>query len=145
MRVSDIASPEVVTVDVDAGLADAVERMLTADVGSAVVTDDGAPGAIVTKRDVLEAAYRRDEPLSSIPVRAAASAPLITIGPAASARRAAEKLREHGVHRLVVVDGIDVVGIVSTTDLIRNYGGIRSDARKRADAEYDWLTRDDVR
>jgi len=99
----------------------------------------------VTKSDVLEAAARTDEPLSSISVRSAASAPLVTVGPEASARRAAEKLREHDIHRLVVVDGIEVVGIVSTTDLIRNYGGIRSDARKRADAEHDWLTRDDVR
>ncbi|MFA1612258.1 CBS domain-containing protein [Halobellus rubicundus] len=145
MRVSDVCSRNVVTVDVDATLAVAVERMLDADVGSAVVTDDGAPGGIVTKSDVLRASHRTDEPLSCIPVRSAASAPLVTIGPEASARRAAEQLHEHGVHRLVVVDGIDVVGIISTTDLIRNYGGIRSDARERADAEYDWLTREDVR
>ncbi|MFB6252373.1 MAG: CBS domain-containing protein, partial [Halobellus sp.] len=89
MRVSDVCSRNVVTVDVDATLAVAVERMLDADVGSAVVTNDGAPGAIVTKSDVLRATHRTDEPLSSIPVRSAASAPLVTIGPEASARRAA--------------------------------------------------------
>ncbi|WP_049985716.1 CBS domain-containing protein [Halobellus rufus] len=144
MRVSDIASTTVVTVDVGASLAEAVGRMLDADVGSAVVTDDGAPGGIVTESDVLSAAYRSGEPLSSIPVRAAASAPLHTIGPSATVRRAAEKLGEHDVHRLVVVDGLDVVGVVSTTDLIRNYAGIREDERRRADAEHDWLTRENI-
>ncbi|WP_311172576.1 CBS domain-containing protein [Halobellus ordinarius] len=144
MRVSDICSSSVVTVDVGDSLATAVERMLDEDVGSAVVADGGEPAGIVTKSDVLRAAYRTDEPLSSIPVRAAASAPLVTVGPSTTARRAAEMLDDHDIHRLVVVDGLDVVGIVSTTDLVRNYGGIRSDARKRADAEYDWLTREDV-
>ncbi|SDY42439.1 CBS domain-containing protein [Halobellus clavatus] len=145
MRVSEVASADVITIGVDATVRDAVERMLDSDVGSAVVTDEGVPGGILTKSDVLRAAYRTDDPLSSIGVSAAASAPLITIGPDASARRAAEKLHEHDVHRLVVVDGMDVVGVVSTTDLIRNYGGIRSAARRRADAEYDWVTGDDVR
>jgi CBS domain-containing protein len=145
MRVSDISTSSVVTVDVEASLADAVGRMLDADVGSAVVTDDGVPGGIVTESDVLDAAYRTDDPLSSIPVRRAASAPLVTIGPSASARSAARKMRENDVHRLVVVDGIDVVGVISTTDLIANYDGIRKDERKRADAEYEWLTREDVR
>lgn len=111
---------------------------------SSVVTDGGEPAGIVTKSDVLRAAYRSNEPLSSIPVRAAASAPLVTVGPSTTARRAAEMLDDHGIHRLVVLDGLDVVGIVSTTDIVRNYGGIRSDAQKRADAEYDWLTREDV-
>lgn len=145
MRVRDICSSSVVTVDVDASLAEAVGRMLDADVGSAVVTDDGAPGGIVTESDVLEAAHRTDESLSSIDLRNAASAPLITIGPSASVRRAARKMRENGVHRLVVVDGIDVVGVVSTTDLIANYAGIREEERKHADAEYEWLTRESVR
>ena len=145
MRVSDILSPSVVTVDVESSLAEAVGKMLDADVGSAVVTDDGVPGAMITEYDVLDATYRTDEPLSSIPVRAAASAPLVTIGPSASARRAAEEMDDHSVHRLVVVDGLDVVGVVSTTDLIRNYTGIREDERKRADAEYEWLTREEMR
>jgi CBS domain-containing protein len=145
MRVSDICSSSVVTVDLNASLAEAVGRMLDADVGSAVVTDDGAPGGIVTERDVLEATHRTDEPLSSIDVRRAVSAPLVTIGPSASLRRAARKMRENDVHRLVVVDGIDVVGVVSTTDLIANYGEIREEERKHADAEYEWLTREDVR
>ncbi|WP_256289039.1 CBS domain-containing protein [Halobellus inordinatus] len=145
MRVSDILSPSVVTVDLGASLADAVGKMLDDDVGSAVVTDDGVPGAMITEHDVLDATYQTDEPLSSIPVRAAASAPLVTIGPSASARRAAEEMDDHGVHRLVVVDGLDVVGVVSTTDLIRNYTGIREDERKRADAEYEWLTREEMR
>ncbi|MFC6875028.1 CBS domain-containing protein [Halobellus marinus] len=144
MRVSDICSSSVVAVDVGDSLATAVGRMLDEDVGSAVVVDAEEPVGILTKSDVLRAAHRTDEPLSSIPVRAAASAPLVTVGPSATARRAAEMLDDHDIHRLVVVDDLDVVGIVSTTDIVRNYGGIRSDAQKRADAEYDWLTREDV-
>jgi len=144
MQVSDICSKTVVTVDIEASLADAVERMLNADVGSAIVTDEGTPGGIVTQSDVLRAAHRTDEPLSSIDVKDAASTPLYRIPPSATVRRAAEQLREHDVHRLVVVDGLDVVGILSTTDLIRNYAGIREDERKRADAEHDWLTRENI-
>ena len=144
MRVSSICSLTVVTVDIEASLETAVEQMLDADIGSAVVTKDGEPAGIVTKSDVLRVAYRTDDPLSSIPVKTAASAPLITVGPSATARKAAEMLDKHDIHRLVVLDGLDVVGILSTTDLVRNYGGIRSQARKRADAEYDWLTGEEM-
>ncbi|MFB6091624.1 MAG: CBS domain-containing protein [Haloquadratum sp.] len=145
MRVSEILSSSVVTVDVEASLAEAVERMLDADVGSAVVTDDGAPGAIVTETDVLEATYETDDPLSAISVRAAATAPLVTVGPRSTVRKAAKEMRKNGVHRLVVVDGLDVVGVVSTTDLIANYAEIRQDERELADAEYEWLTREEIR
>jgi CBS domain-containing protein len=45
--------------------------------------------------------------------------PLHTLGPDASADAAAEVMRAHGVHRVLVTDGTTLLGIVSALDIAR--------------------------
>lgn len=54
-HVFDVMTEDVVTVDIDTGVADAVQRMLDDEIRHLVVTEDGAPYGIVSARDLLRA------------------------------------------------------------------------------------------
>ena len=128
MFVSDVMTADVVTVPVEATLEDAVERMLEYDVGSVIAERDGDPTGIVTTSDVLEATHATGEPLASIPVESTMSHPLETVAPDATVRTAARRLQEAGIKRLAVVEGIDLAGVVTQSDVVRNHSLLLKEA-----------------
>lgn len=121
MLVSDAMTANVVTVPVDGPLRNAVELMLESDIGSVVVERGGDPEGIVTQSDVLRMAFDTGDPIESIPIEAAMSHPLVTVAPGATVRAAVRRMREAGVKRLAVTEGIDLVGIVTQSDIVRNH------------------------
>ena len=83
-----------------------------------VVDPAGRPVGVVTGSDLL-ALYRPGEAATTV---AELMQPLLTIGPDASLREAADLMLRHETHRLVVVDperpdGMPL-GLVSTSDLV---------------------------
>lgn len=131
----------VVSVPADASLHEAAERMLDANVGSVVVTSDGDPAGILTEYDFVAAGHEHDDrPFAEIPVYAAASRPLETVEPSASADRAARRMHEAGVSHLPVADGLDLVGIVTTTDLVAVRHELDDDAERALRERADWTT-----
>jgi CBS domain-containing protein len=138
MRVEDVMSAPVVTAAANASLLAAAERMLEADVGSVVVTKDGDPAGILTEHDFVAAGHEHDRAFSEIPVFAAASRPLITIEPSATLARAAHEMRDAGVKRLPVADGLDLVGIVSAGDLLGERDNLDDDARRALRQRDEW-------
>lgn len=143
MLVEAVMTTDLVTCDVDATVREATARMLRNRVGSVVVTDGGTPAGILTESDVLHAGYATDDPLSSIPVREAANAPLVTVTPGATLRAATERMRSEGVKKLVVVDGVTPKGIVTTQDVVDNYAGIRREVHDLATDATGWSERSD--
>lgn len=75
----------------------------------------------------------------AIKVHEAMTAPAITISPYSSVAEAARLMSEHGVNRLPVVRGDELVGIVTRTDLVRAF--VRSDQDIRREIEEDVLVR----
>ncbi|SFR43644.1 CBS domain-containing protein [Halogeometricum limi] len=137
MQVRQIQSAPVETVSTDATLREAVGAMLERGVGSVVVVDAG-PVGIVTDTDVLAATYREDCSLSAFAVTDVMSRGLVTTTPKASVTRAIETMERHGVKRLPVRDGLDVVGIVTTTDVARHHPEAVSRIRSRQSNRDDW-------
>ena len=120
MQAHDLMSTDLVTVGRDAPLSAAVERMLEARAGSAVVlSPDGAPVGIVTNSDVLRATLDTGRPLSEIVVEDVMSAPIESIEPTADVNRVLDRMAEHGIKKLPVIEGLDLVGVVTTTDVAR--------------------------
>lgn len=128
MLVRDVMTSEVVTVAADRTCRDAVERMLERDVGSVVVERDGNPAGIVTQSDVLQEAFETGKSLSMIPIEDAMSHPLVSITPDASVRAAVFKMRKADVKRLAVVDGIELLGVVTQSDVVRNHSLLLQEA-----------------
>jgi len=63
-------------------------------------------------------------------VYAAASSPLVTIQPTATLRSAAAKMTEERIKRLPVSEGIDLVGIVTATDLLAAQADLDAETRR---------------
>lgn len=117
MLVRDAMTTEVVTVEADASFQQAVGRMLREGVGSVVVTRDGDPAGAET--DALTAGYLSERPFTAIPVSKAASGSLVTVSPSATVRKAVDRMREHDVKKLPVVESMEIVGILTMTDVVR--------------------------
>jgi len=140
MRVADAMTTPVVTVSADESLREAAAPICEEDIGSVVVTRDGNPAGILTERDFVAAGREHDRPFSEIPVYAAASGPLVTIQPDALVRQAAQKMRDEGVKRLPVADGIDLVGILTASDLLGVQESLDAEAKRYVQEREDWTT-----
>ncbi|WP_353634576.1 CBS domain-containing protein [Halobacterium sp. NMX12-1] len=138
MRVRNVMSTDVLAIDAEESVRDAVGRMLDRETGSVVVEKDGNPAGILTKVDVMTAGHEHDRPLSEIPVYAAASHPLITVEPSATVRAAAAQMFDYGVHHLPVADGLDVVGVVTATDLLEAQDDLLREAHETDERRTEW-------
>lgn len=137
MQVRDVMTTGCVTVPASATLADCVTRMLMAGTGSVIIDDDG-PAGIVTESDVLAAAHDIDEPLADIPAHVAMSHPVERIEPTATIRKAAERMHDLGIKKLLVARGFDPVGVVTVTDLVWHFSDFQREAGKLALKGCSW-------
>lgn len=118
--VAEVMTPAPETVGADEVVGRAAKIMRDIDVGAVVVTDDtGSPTGIVTDRDIAVRVIAEDRDPRQTPVREAASGDLETVNPATSLEDAAEIMRLRAVRRLPVVEGDQIVGVVSLGDLAR--------------------------
>jgi CBS domain-containing protein len=138
MRVADVMTGTVLTVDAEASLRTAAGRMVEERVGSLVVTAGGNPKVILTETDFVAAGYEHDRPFSEVPVHAAMSHPLVTIQPTATVRTAARTMREQNVKKLPVAKNFDLVGIVTTTDLVAVQDDLARETRTHLDEREEW-------
>jgi CBS domain-containing protein len=135
MRVAELMSRGVHTIEESASCLDAVARMCQARVRHLpVVSGAGQLVGIVTDRDLrhhLFAApvYPRighipvESLLREAPVREVMSTPVVAIAPDADVGRAADLMRQRRVGALPVVEAGRVVGIVTEIDVLRHIVG----------------------
>jgi len=110
---------EVLTIEGDASVLDAVARMVEANVGSLLVTEGGEIAGIVTERDYLRrvALEARDD--RSTPVREIMSAPLIVVTRETTVDECMALMTDRRIRHVPVVEGGEVVGMVSIGDLVK--------------------------
>ena len=130
MFVREGMNTRVVTVGPGHTLRDAARRMTDANVGAAVVIDpDGAGPGIVTERDLLHACGRGEDPDREL-VADHMTQRLTYADADWSLERAAEEMVRARFRHVVVLDGSEVVGILSMRDIVRCW--IRSGAVGRS-------------
>jgi CBS domain-containing protein len=114
--VSEIMTPDVLGLDPATSLVEAARRMHERRVGAVVVTEAERLVGILTERDVLRAVATGavDGPVADAMTRSPE-----TIEPDESVGQAAALMIHGGFRHLPVVDGGDVVGMVSIRDLVR--------------------------
>lgn len=113
----DVMSPDPVATGPDASIADAAATMVRGRFGSVVVLSSGTLVGIFTERDVLRAAAT-DGDLSTATVRDWMTPDPMTAPPAQDTEEAVATMVAQGFRHLPVVDGADLVGIVSLRDLL---------------------------
>jgi CBS domain-containing protein len=126
MRIAELMQTEVQTIPADARVSDAATTLADARVSALPVVDDGG-GLIglISTTDILaleeeaESERARDKVLDETPVRDVMTPTPVTISPEADIREAARRILDADVHRLIVTQGDRMLGIISTTDIIR--------------------------
>ena len=112
-------SDVVLTINPGHTLREAAQAMAGRGVGAAVVIDPEQPGpGIITERDVLQSVARGQDP-SAERVADHLSPELTFASPEWSLERAAEAMVRGGFRHLVVVDGGEMVGVLSMRDIVR--------------------------
>jgi CBS domain-containing protein len=119
MEVREGMSSVVLTVGPGHTLREAARRMTERSVGAAVVIDEQAPGpGIVSERDILNSLGRGDDP-DAERVGDHMSDSVISAAPGWSLERAAVEMARRHIRHLVVVDGSELIGILSMRDIVR--------------------------
>lgn len=103
------------TVPADCPVREAAGIMIDADIGSVVVDD--TPAGIVTKTDIV-ATLRSRTPVDETTVADLMTTPVETVAAEATLQEAVDAMDEHGIRRLPVTADGELVGIVTTTDLV---------------------------
>lgn len=117
IRVSDVMSRPVRTATPETTAAAAAARCHEESVGSLVVVEDGDPVGIVTSSDLLEHLGTATDP-GGTPLREFMSSPVVTTDAGAPVGDAVATMFEHGIARLAVLEAGDLVGVVSTDDVL---------------------------
>jgi CBS domain-containing protein len=110
----------VLTIQRQAAVLEAIGSMSQANIGAIVVERDGQPVGIFTERDYLRKIALEGRSSRETPVDEVMSSPLITVAPEESTRTAMETMTERRCRHLVVIDGEEMVGIVSLGDLVKH-------------------------
>jgi CBS domain-containing protein len=118
---ADIAKPNFITVAPEDTLGEVAERMTRQNTGAVVVKDFGRLIGILTERDMLRAMAARVH-TSDARVRQWMTADPITAPPDMDLEEAARIMLDNGFRHLPVVEGQNVLGVVS---LRRVLGGRR--------------------
>jgi CBS domain-containing protein len=110
---------DVLTIEADVSVFEAVRKMVDANVGSLLVTEDGEIAGIVTERDYLRRVTLEGRTDKEIEVREIMSAPLVVATPETSIDECMAMMTDRRIRHIPVVEGGEVVGVVSIGDVVK--------------------------
>jgi len=131
MLVRDYMTHDLVTVEPESRLSDALKTMRTHNIHRLPVVEDNLLIGIVSEKDLLYALPSADRPLSwveasaqaaALPVRQIMQQDLVTVGPDCPVELAAATMADHKIGALPVVsppESRTLVGIITETDIFR--------------------------
>ena len=116
--VRDIMKEKVVSIDETKTIKDAANMMNEARIGSIIIAKDDTPIGILTERDFVTKIAAEEIPLSA-PLSEVMTKPLLVVGPNQTVWEAAEIMKNMEIHRVAVQEGNKIIGMVTTTDLVK--------------------------
>jgi CBS domain-containing protein len=126
MRVRELMQDDVITVNLDTPINDAVVTLTDAHISALPVVDGGGRMVgVVSSTDILTSeaeandAVEREALFEDMMVRDIMTRRPLTVSPDTEVREAAQQMLYADVHRLFVTAGDKVVGVISTTDIVR--------------------------
>lgn len=117
----EIMTPGATYVDLDLTVAEAAQRMADDDFGALPICNgEGRLQGVITDRDiVVKVIAAGRDPQTTKVSDLADQGEVVTIGADDSAEEAIRTMKDHGVRRLPVIDGHDLVGMLSQADIAR--------------------------
>ena len=119
MIVRDVMSSPVVTIDEEETTNKAAANMDMHDLGAVIVTNKvGKSIGIITERDLVIRVIAKNLKPDTIKAKEIMTAPLVTIEPEATISDAARRMTRLDIRRLVVIYKGNLVGIISSKDIL---------------------------
>lgn len=117
--VKDVMTSPVITVSEDATAEEAAKLMRDHEIGCVIVsTKDGKPIGIITDKDLVIRVVAENLQPSKVTAREVMSTPLVTIDAEKTISEAAREMNRYNIRRLAVMYKGQLVGIVSSRDII---------------------------
>jgi CBS domain-containing protein len=118
-EILDEKGHDVLQIEGDATVLEAVRTMVEAGVGSLLVMDGGEVAGIFTERDYLRRMTLEGRDDKDTAVRDVMSAPLVVVTPEITIDECMAMMTDRRIRHLPVVEGGNVVGIVSIGDVVK--------------------------
>jgi len=118
MLVKDVMTSPVVTIGEDGTGQEASQLMDKNDVGCVIVTSKEKPIGIITERDLITRVLAKNTLPSKVKAKKVMTSPLLTIDPDETLTEAARKMSRLNVRRLGVIYKGNLVGLVSSKDIL---------------------------
>jgi CBS domain-containing protein len=119
LKVRDVMVREVITVDENSTVKEAVDIMNEFQIGSLIVLETGKAKGIVTERDFLRRVIAEAKDVVNTKVKEIMTTPLVVVEPGTDLEEAVKLMFEKKIKKLAVVDANKLVGIVTLTDIAR--------------------------
>ena len=110
----------VLSVEESATVLEAISLMAEVNVGAVLVKKGDTVAGIFTERDYLQKIALNSKTSGETPLREVMSSPVITAAPTDTTEQCMETMTRCRCRHLPVVDGNELLGIVSIGDLVKN-------------------------
>lgn len=97
---------------------DAIQMMADKNIGALLVTKDNKLVGVFSERDYTRKIALKGKSSKQTPVGEVVSTPIISAHPGSSVEECMRLMTEHRVRHLPVLNGADLIGIVSIGDLV---------------------------
>jgi len=118
--VRDIMTKEIVKIDSDKSALEAAKMMTEKGISSLFVMKDGQPVGIVTERDFIKKICSKELQISQVKIAEIMSKILTTADPETPIEVAVQRMINHKIRRLPIMEGGKIVGIITVTDLAKH-------------------------
>ncbi|HEY7734905.1 MAG TPA: CBS domain-containing protein [Nitrososphaera sp.] len=118
--VRDIMTKEIVMIEGGESTLEAARLMADRGISSLFVVKDGVPVGIVTERDFIKKVCAKGLDISQVNVEDIMSKILTTAEPETPIEVAVQRMVNHKIRRLPIIERGKIVGIITVTDLAKH-------------------------
>src|SRR4030042_5874685 len=120
MKVNEVMTKKLETIEADAPVYDAIERMIDKRIRSLLVKprDEKDVYGVITVRDIVYKAVGMDLDLNKTKVEKITSKPLVCIDEGTDVEYAINLMTKFNITRVFVCDGKEIIGIVALLDVM---------------------------
>ncbi|MCR6662820.1 MAG: CBS domain-containing protein [Luteimonas sp.] len=111
-------TPEIFAVAPEAPVIDAIRLMAEKHVGAVLVMQGARLAGILSERDYARKVVLAGRSSKDTPVRDIMTAEVVTVGPGDDVARCMQTVTRHRIRHLPVVQGGEVLGVISIGDLV---------------------------
>ena len=119
IKVKDVMTKRIVTCEYSDNVQQVSKKMVTQRVGSIIVSKNKKPIGIITETDINKRVVAQAKDPKKLKASDIMSSPIICVNPEDDISEVVKKMEKYKIRRFPVVEGGQIVGIVTNTDIAR--------------------------